>query len=213
MAQVVWVAHIEGWDCSAVSTLTTHICGLWGYEKAVPSMSGRTLLKLTPAQCNQIVKRGVFKTAQGRTITGISAPGYTTTQYNVRGWDGIRNGDAAYLGMKSFKTNTGEELERTVQSMYIKFTIRRITLKADRKSKVMTVAGSGKKLACALGESDIPGAPKSAGCAGVGQTFVWPQTTSSYCPLHFVRSIKGILTRQTFVSPQHMVAFTVTGRR
>ena len=26
--QVVWIADIEGWDCSALSTLTTHIFGL-----------------------------------------------------------------------------------------------------------------------------------------------------------------------------------------
>ena len=111
VAQVVWVADIEGWDCRAISTLTTHICGVWGYEKAVPSMSGRTMMKLTPEQCNLIVKRGLFKTAQGRTITGITAPGYTTTSYNSRGWDGLKNGDAACLGVKAFKADTGEELE------------------------------------------------------------------------------------------------------
>ena len=91
IAQVTWVSDIEGWDCSAVSTLTTHICGLWGYEKAVPSMSGRTLLKLKPAECDRIVRRGVYKTVQGRVITGIGAPGYTTTQFNNQrpwlGWD------------------------------------------------------------------------------------------------------------------------------
>ena len=51
VAQVTWISETEGWNCHAVSTLTTHICGLWGYEKAVPSMSDRTLVKLTPAQC------------------------------------------------------------------------------------------------------------------------------------------------------------------
>ena len=48
LAQVVWVAEADAWDCRAVSTTTTHICGLWGYEKAVPSMTDRTILKLTP---------------------------------------------------------------------------------------------------------------------------------------------------------------------
>ena len=180
--QVVWIADIEGWNCSALSTLTTHIFGLWGYKKAVPLMSRRTLMKLMPTQCNQIVKWGVFKTAQGWTFTSVTAPSYTTTQYNVRGWDGIRNGDTACLGVKSFKTDTGEELERTVQSMYIEFTIRWVTLRANRKSKVITMAGSGEKLACAIGESDIPGAPKSAGCAGVGQTFIWPQPPAPIAP-------------------------------
>ena len=80
------------------------------------------------------------------------------------GWDGIRDGDAACLGVKAFKTDSGEELERTVQTIYLEFTVRRITLKADCKSKTITVAGSGEQLACALGESDIPGMPKSAGC-------------------------------------------------
>ena len=31
--------------------------------------------------------------------------------------------------------------------------------------------------------------------------------------MHFVQHIKGFLSGQTFVSPQHMVAFTVTQRR
>ena len=66
--------------------------------------------------------------------------------------------------------------------MYIEFTIRRVTLRANRKSKVITMAGSGEKLACAIGESDIPGAPKSAGCAGVGQTFIWPQPPAPIAP-------------------------------
>ena len=88
IAQVIWISEVEGWMCTAISTLTTHICGLWGYEKAVPSMSRRTLEKLTPAQCDRIVKRGTFKTTQGRTIAGISTPRYTTAQFNVRGWVG-----------------------------------------------------------------------------------------------------------------------------
>ena len=50
-----------------MSTLTTHICGLWGYKKAVPYMSGRTKLILSPSQCHQIVTRGTFKTEQGHT--------------------------------------------------------------------------------------------------------------------------------------------------
>merc|ERR1711929_72582 len=54
LAQVVWTSEIDAWDCRAVSTTTTHICGLWGYEKAVPSMTERTMLKLSPAECYQL---------------------------------------------------------------------------------------------------------------------------------------------------------------
>ena len=158
--------------CTAISTLTTHICGLWGYEKAVPSMSRRTLEKLTPAQCDRIVKRGTFKTMQGRTIAGISTPGYTTAQFNVRGWDGIRDGDAACLGVKSIKKDTGEEVDRTVESMSIEFTVRQVRIKVDRKSKAVAIAGTGEKLACDLDNSDIRGAPKTSGCAGVGETYI-----------------------------------------
>ncbi|MEL7089161.1 MAG: hypothetical protein AAGL98_12085, partial [Planctomycetota bacterium] len=213
LAQVVWVAEADAWDCRAVSTTTTHICGLWGYEKAVPSMTDRTLLKLTPTQCYQLSSRGIYKTEQGRVISGITAPGYTTAQFNVRGWDGVKNGDAACLGVKTVKKDTGEELARTVQSRFLEFTIRRVKLKMDRKSRTITVAGSGEKLACQVGDNSVTGNPKKAGCAGVGQTFVWDRADSSYCPLHFVQRIKGFLSGQTFVSPQHMVSFTVTQRR
>ena len=91
----------------------------------------------------------------------------------MRGWDGVRNGDAACLGVKTVKKNTGEELERTVQSQFLEFTLRRVKLKMDRKSRAITVAGSGEKLACQVGENSVTGNPKKAGCAGVGQTFVW----------------------------------------
>ena len=110
---------------------------------------------------------------QNLSTTGITTPGYTTTEFNLRGWDGIRNGDAACLGVKTFKKDTGEELARTVQLRFIEFTLKRVTLKMDRKSRTITVAGSGEKLACKVGGSDVTGAPKTAGCAGVGQTFVW----------------------------------------
>merc|ERR1711994_713631 len=213
LAQVVWVAEADAWDCRAVSTTTTHICGLWGYEKAVTSMTDRTLLKLTPTQCYQLSSRGIYKTEQGRVISGITAPGYTTAQFNVRGWDGVKNGDAACLGVKTVKKNTSEELARTVQSRFLEFTLKCVKLKMDRKSRAITVAGSGEKLACQVDQSSVTGNPKKAGCAGVGQTFVWDRADSSYCPLHFVKRIKGFLSGQTFVSPQHMVAFTVTQRR
>ena len=85
IAQVIWISEVEGWLCTTISTLTTHICGLWGYKKVVPSMSRQTLKKLTPAQCDMIVKRGTFKTEQGRTVSGITIPRYTTAQFNVRG--------------------------------------------------------------------------------------------------------------------------------
>ena len=170
-----------------MSTLTTHICGLWEYEKAVPLMSGRTKLILLLSQCQQIVNRGTFKTEQGRTISGSMALGITTTQFNVCSWDGIRGGNAACHGVKSFKKDTGEEVERTVQFMYLEFTIRRVKLKMDYKTKVITVAGSGEKLACAVGQSDIKSAPIFAGCSGVGETFLWLRLNKQYCPLHFIR--------------------------
>ena len=141
------------------------------------------------------------------------APGFTTTQFNVRGWDGIRGGDAACHGIISFKKDTGEEVERTVQSIYLEFTIRRVKLKMDYKTKVITVAGSGEKLDCAVGQSDIKSAPKFAGCSGVGETFLWPRLNKQYCPLHFICSIKGILMGRTFTAKQHMVAFDVTNQR
>ena len=74
VAQAVRVADTAGWVCHAVSTLTTHICGLWGYKKAVLSMSGRTKLILSPSQCHQLVTRGTFKTEQGHTISRVMAP-------------------------------------------------------------------------------------------------------------------------------------------
>ena len=176
-------------------------------------MSGRTKLILSPSQCHQLVTRGTFKTEQGRTISWIMAPGFTTTQFNVRGWDGIRGGDAACHGVKSFKKDTGEELERTVQSMYLEFTIQQVKLKMDHKTKVISEAGSGGKLACSVGSSHIKSAPKFASCSGVGETFLWPRLNKPYCPLHFIRSIKGILTGCTFTTKQHMVAFDVTSQQ
>ena len=213
VAQVVWVTDTAGWVYHAVSTLTTHICGLWGYEKAVPSMMGRTKMTLSPSQCQQIVNRGTFKTKQGCTISGIMALGFTITEFNVRGWDGIRGGNNACHGVKSFNEATGEEVERTVQSMYLEFTIPCVQLKMDYKTKVITVAGSGEKLACAVGASDIKSAPKFAGCVGVGETYIWPRLKKLYCPLHYIRSIKGILMGRTFSAKQHMVAFHVTNQR
>ena len=64
--------------------------------------------------------------------------------------------------MKSFKKDTGEEVDCTVESLFMEFTIRRVKIKVDRKSKAIVVVGTGEKLACALGDSDIPGAPKSS---------------------------------------------------
>ena len=70
-------------------------------------MLGHTKLILSPSQCQQIVNRGTFKTEQGRTISGIMALGFTTIQFNVRGWDGICGSNAACHGVKSFKKDTG----------------------------------------------------------------------------------------------------------
>ena len=89
-------------------------------------------------------------------------------------------------------------MDRTVQSLFLEFTVGRVKLKIDRKSKIIAVAGIGEKLACSLGDSDIPGVPKSAGCTGMGEPFTWPRVSKSYCPLHFVRSAKGIMTGRMF---------------
>ena len=179
----------------------------------MPSMSRRIIEKLTPTQCDLIVKRGVYRTVQGRTISGITTPGYTTAQFNIRGWDGIKNGDASCVGVKSFKEDTGEEVDRTVESLFMEFTIRRVKIKVDRKSKAIAVAGTGEKLACDLGNVDIPGAPSASGCAGVGETYVWKRIPKQYCPLHYVQSAKGMMVGRTFVSPHLMIAFTVDGKR
>ena len=79
--QVVWIADIEGWDCSALSTLTTHIFGLWGYKKAVPLMSGRTLMKLMPTQCNQIVKWACSRPRRAGPLPASPRP--ATRRHNI----------------------------------------------------------------------------------------------------------------------------------
>ena len=56
----------------------------------------------------------------------------------------------------------------------------------DHKSKVITVGTSGEKLGCTVGTSSIKSAPKFAGCACVGKTFLSPRLAKPYCPLHFV---------------------------
>ena len=73
-----------------------------------------------------------------------------------------------------FKTDSGEELERTVQTIYLEFTVRWITLKADHKSKTMTVAGFGEQLACSLGESDITGPDRGPTTSPSGRSQVGP---------------------------------------
>ena len=115
--------------------------------------------------------------------------------------------------MQQIKKDTGEEVDRTVESMSIEFTVRRVRIKVDRKSKAVAIADTGEKLACDLDNSDIRGAPKTSGCAGVGETYIWDRISKDYCPLHYVRSAMGITTGRTFVSPHLMIAFNVDGRR
>ena len=91
----------------------------------------------------------------------------------------------------------------------MEFTIRRVKIKVDRKSKAIAITGTGEKLACDLDNSDIRGAPKASGCAGVGETYIWKRISKNF----FVRNAMGMTVGRTFVSPQHMIAFTVDGRR
>merc|ERR1711923_626020 len=108
---------VLGWDCSRPTAIDTFerssFCSL-GRPTPKPGhpTAEYAIAQLKPAECDRIVRRGVYKTVQGRVITGIGTPGYTTTQFNARGWDGIRNGDAACLGVKTFKKDSGEEIER-----------------------------------------------------------------------------------------------------
>ena len=65
--------------------------------------------------------------------------------------------------MKSIKKDTGEEVDRTVESMSMEFTVRWVKIKVDRQSKAVAIAGTGEKLACDLDNSDIRAPRKHPG--------------------------------------------------
>ena len=47
LAQVVTCHHAEGFKCKAMHTTRSHICGAFSYEKALPSLTSTTQLKLS----------------------------------------------------------------------------------------------------------------------------------------------------------------------
>ena len=61
LAQAVTRHRADGFKCEATRTTRSHICGAFSYEKALPSLTSTTQLKLSESECRDIFYNGVFR--------------------------------------------------------------------------------------------------------------------------------------------------------
>ena len=61
LAQAVTRHRADGFKCEATRTTRSHICGAFSYEKALPSLTSTTQLKLSESECRDLFYNGVFR--------------------------------------------------------------------------------------------------------------------------------------------------------
>ena len=207
LAQENWVSSRSGWICSGVKTLTAHICGLWGYEKALPTLSTSELMEISTQNCAAVVTSGQYKTEQGKLLTGILAPGSSSISYNAVGYDGVDNGDATCQGVNTVVR--GKMLNRLVEVVQLQIVVKKEEFAVQEQSGVISVKAKAERLGCTMNQVNIGRYTGLQGCAGVGETYVWTKRKAPWCPLHFVRTAQGVRAGWQFISTQIMAAFEI----
>ena len=207
LAQENWVSSRSGWVCSGVKSLTAHICGLWGYDKALPTLSTSELMEISTQNCAAVVTSGQFKTEQGKLLTGILAPGSSSISYNEIGYDGVDNGDATCQGVNTVVR--GKMLNRLVEVVQLQIVVKKEEFAVQEQSGIISVKAKSKRLGCTMNQVNIGRYSGLQGCAGVGETYVWTKRKIPWCPLHFVRTAQGVRAGWQFISTQLMAAFEI----
>ena len=96
LAQVVERHSAEGFNCEAVRTTRSHICGAFSYEKALPSMTSTTQLQLAESDCHKLFYNGMFRDPEtGHKQRELKGEGVFHFSASIRGMEYITGGDTA----------------------------------------------------------------------------------------------------------------------
>ena len=82
IAQVVNRHTAEGFRCQARRTTTSHVCGAFSYEKALPELTETIQMRLSVADCRTLVYTGNFrdKASCQKSWAAAWAPGTSSAQ-------------------------------------------------------------------------------------------------------------------------------------
>ena len=69
IAQVVNRHTTEGFRCQARRTTTSHVCGAFSYEKALPELTETIQLRLSIADCRTLVYTGNFRDSSNGVVS------------------------------------------------------------------------------------------------------------------------------------------------
>ena len=61
--------ELKGYSCRKVVTTSTSICGAYSHYKSMEPMTVLTPVKMSPDACRDILKRGLYKTEDGKVIS------------------------------------------------------------------------------------------------------------------------------------------------
>ena len=113
LAQAITRHKAEGFKCEATRTTRSHICGAFSYEKALPSLTSTTQLKLSESECRDIFYNGVFRDPEtGHKEHEVKGEGVFPFSASVRGVEYIAGGDTACQGVSAVVN--GQVIDRLV---------------------------------------------------------------------------------------------------
>ena len=175
LAQAVTRHRAEGFKCEATRTTRSHICGAFSYEKALPSLTSTTQLKLSESECRDIFYNGVFRDPEtGHKEHDLKGEGVFHFSASVRGVEYIAGGDTACQGVSAVVN--GQVIDRLVQSA--EYTVRVTKEQFEMTKKAVVAMSTGENLPCV---------PSSRGCAGASHTYSWTVPQTMDCPLQIIR--------------------------
>ena len=115
LAQAVTRHRADGFKCEATRTTRSHICGAFSYEKALPSLTSTTQLKLSESECREMFYNGVFRDPEnGHKERDLKGEGVFHFSASVRGVEYIAGGDTACQGVSA--VINGQVIDRLVQT-------------------------------------------------------------------------------------------------
>ena len=177
LAQAITRHKAEGFKCEATRTTRSHICGAFSYEKALPSLTSTTQLKLSESECREIFYNGVFRDPEtGHKEHEVKGEGVFHFSASVRGVEYIAGGDTACQGVSAVVN--GQVIDRLVQSA--EYTLRVTKERFEMTQKTVVAMSTGEELPCV---------PNSRGCTGASHTYSWTAPQSMDCPLQVIRQI------------------------
>ena len=211
LAQEAWHSQRQGYRCHGTKRITAHMCGLWSYEKALPSLSTMEVLTISAENCALMALKGIYVLDDSRVLQDIAAPGRSEVHYPLNGMETIEDGNAWCQG--ETVVVSGQRIDRVVRSVKLELIVANETFLVDERTKEVFAEGEREEVACPS-DTRAAGTPNMFGCQGAMATYAWHGPTRPFCPLHFVNSMVGEVAKKegkiVFSSPQAMARFEIS---